>query len=175
MFVKFREGEAKQAINHIINVTQQINPNYPPEYFMFDEYDRLIFRIAKTSNTFLIIITPLALIISCLGLIGLAIFTTEIRTKEIGIRKAFGASIRNIIYSLFKDFGILISISIFISIPLVYFTMNAVLNFFSMRMPISPWIFILTAVLLFALTFIITGWQVYKAAIKNPVDILHWE
>jgi putative ABC transport system permease protein len=175
MFVKFREGEANQAISYILNVTRQINPNYPPEYFMFDDYERILNKIAKNSNKFLIIITPLALIISCLGLIGLSIFTTEIRTKEIGIRKAFGASIRNIIYGLFKDFGILISISIFISMPLVYITMNTVLNFFSLRMSISPWIFILTVILLFALTFIITGWQVYKAATKNPVSCLRYE
>jgi putative ABC transport system permease protein len=175
MFVKFREGEAKQAISHILNVTRQINPNYPPEYIMFDEYDRILYRIAKNSNKFLIIITPLALIISCLGLIGLAIFTAEIRTKEIGIRKAFGASINNIIYCLFRDFGILISISILISMPLVYLVMKAVLNFFSIRIQISPWIFILTTFLLFGLTFIITGWQVYKAANKNPVTCLRYE
>ncbi len=175
LFIRYRAGSLESAIRHLTDVCSHENPNYPPEYYLFNEYDRLVLRIAGSSNTMLKAITPLALFISCLGLIGLSIYTAEVKTKEIGIRKIFGASSLLILYDLLKDFGLLILISIFIAMPLVYILMNFVLNFFSMRISISPLLFIVSAILLFMLTFMVTGWQAYKAATKNPVLSLRYE
>ena len=175
LFVKYAPGQLQKAISSITTVCKEINPNYPVEYYMYDDYSRLINNLNKSSRVLLYVLTPLALIISCLGLFGLSIYTAEVKTKEIGIRKTFGASVPGIIYGLLKEFGILIFIALVIAIPISYLLMNFILNFFTPRIGISPFIFINAALALYALAFLVTGWEAFKAASKNPVICLRYE
>jgi ABC-type antimicrobial peptide transport system permease subunit len=175
IFLRYRPGDAKIAIEHAQKTIMKYNPNYPFEYYYYNDYDRILTRIGDSSNTVLIYFSLFGILISCLGLLGLAIFSAETKTKEIGIRKAFGASIQNIIGSLSREFMILILIAHLIAIPIAFLIMNFVLNLFAVKTDMSIWYFILTAAGVYILAFITTGWQTISAARKNPVDSLRYE
>jgi putative ABC transport system permease protein len=117
----------------------------------------------------------LAVIISCLGLIGLSTFLTERRTKEIGIRKANGAKSFEIFSLLSKEYLILVMISLLIASPIAWYVMNKWLQHFAYRTTISWWVFALTGVGVIFITMLTVGIQSYKAAGKNPVEALRYE
>jgi putative ABC transport system permease protein len=121
------------------------------------------------------IFSILAILIASLGLFGLSSFMAIQRTKEVGVRKVLGASIASIISIFFKDFIILLLISIILSLPLVYYSMDLWLNNYAYRIDF-PWILTLLAtgiVTIFALLTI--GLQTYKVAVLNPADTLKYE
>ncbi len=117
----------------------------------------------------------LALIIGCLGLLGLASFTAEQRTKEIGIRKVLGASVGNITFRLTYQFIRWIIIANFIAIPLIYFYMNDWLNNFAYRTNIELSVFIISLIVSLVIAFVTVSSQTIKAAIRNPVHALRTE
>jgi ABC-type antimicrobial peptide transport system permease subunit len=117
----------------------------------------------------------IAILISCLGLFGLAAFTAQKRQKEIGIRKVIGASVANVVAMLSKDFLILVSISLFIAVPLSWWLMNHWLQSFAYRINISPLVFLLTALSVVLITLFTISFQSIKAAMANPVKSLRAE
>ncbi len=117
----------------------------------------------------------LALIIGCLGLLGLASFTAEQRTKEIGIRKVLGASVGNITFRLTYQFIRWIIIANFIAIPLIYFYMNDWLNNFAYRTNIELSVFLISLIVSLVIAFVTVSSQTIKAAIRNPVHALRTE
>ena len=119
--------------------------------------------------------TILVIIIACLGLFGLASYTTERRAGEIGLRKVFGASIQRILRMVTWEFLILILISYALSIPAVWFLMNDWLQDFVYRYQISPLIFLWTILLILIPTALTVSYQSYKAAIANPADSIYQE
>lgn len=128
-------------------------------------------RTAKLSAT----ATALAIFISCLGLFGLASFTTNQRTKEIGIRKVLGASVKEIVMLLSRDFLVLVAIAFIIAIPLAWQAAEQWLTGFSYRTNISAWLFAATGILAAVLAFITVSFQTTHAARKNPVETLRNE
>ena len=113
--------------------------------------------------------------ISCLGVFGLAMFMIEKRTKEIGIRKVFGATVARITLLLSKGFMKLVLIANLIALPLAYFALRGILGFFVTRVYLSPFIFIGTGVLIMSIALLTVFWQSIGVARKNPSNTLRYE
>ena len=116
-----------------------------------------------------------AILISCLGLFGLATYTAQVKTKEIGIRKVLGASVTSLIRLLSKEFIVLIVTAFVIATPVAWFFMNKWLRDFAYRININWWIFLVTGVLAIMIALITVGFQAIKAAVANPVKSLRTE
>ena len=119
--------------------------------------------------------TLIALIIACLGLFGLATFTAEQRTKEIGIRKVLGATVTNIVTMLSKDFLKLVTIASLIAFPIAWFIMNKWLQDFSYRINIDWWVFIAAGISAVLIALLTVSFQAIKAGVSNPVNSLRTE
>jgi putative ABC transport system permease protein len=119
--------------------------------------------------------TVLSLLIACLGLFGLAAFNAQMRTKEIGIRKVMGASVRQITYRLTKDFLKLVGIAIIIALPVGWFVMNKWLEDFSFRIDIPLWIYALSTFSAILISILTVSYQSIKAALVNPIKSLKTE
>jgi putative ABC transport system permease protein len=117
----------------------------------------------------------LAIVISCLGLFGLAAFTAERRTKEIGIRKVLGATVSSLTTLLSKDFLVLVGISCIIAFPVAWWMMQNWLRDYDYRINISVWVFIAAALLAIFIALITVSFQAIKAALANPVKNLRTE
>ncbi len=117
----------------------------------------------------------LAIIISCLGLLGLASYSTMQRTREIGIRKVLGATIPNIVNLLSIDFLKLVAVAVIIASPVAWFAMHKWLQDFAYRIPISWWIFAVAAAAATLIAIITVSFQAIKAAVSNPVNSLRSE
>ncbi|NOT74180.1 MAG: FtsX-like permease family protein [Cyclobacteriaceae bacterium] len=150
-------------------------PSAPFDFKFIDaEYSRKFNseeRVGKLASVFAV----LAIIISCLGLFGLASFVAEQRTKEIGIRKVLGASITGLWKMLSADFVVLVIISCFLAAPLAYYFLDAWLAKYKYHTPISPWIFIMTALGALTVTLATVSFQAIKAALMSPVKSLKSE
>jgi putative ABC transport system permease protein len=114
----------------------------------------------------------LAIFIACLGLLGLATYTAEQRTKEIGIRKVLGANVSNIVTLLSRDFIKLVLISIIIATPIAWYVMNRWLENFAYRVEIQVWIFILAGLIALSIAVFTISYQSLKSALINPVSSL---
>lgn len=169
------EVNAHEAIEKIKGVFTHYNPASPFEYTFVDaEYARKFSdeeRIGKLASAFAL----LAIFISCLGIFGLASFVAEQRTKEIGVRKVLGASVVNLWGMLSKDFLMLVSISLGLSMPMAWFFMNGWLEKYEYRSDISWWIFVVAAVGALSITLVTVSFQAIKAALMNPVKSLRSE
>jgi putative ABC transport system permease protein len=163
------------ALPKIEAVFKKYNPGAPFDYtFADDEYAKKFAAEERVGSlaTFFAIFT---IFISCLGLFGLASFTAEQRTKEIGVRKVLGASVMNVWKLLSKDFLLLVFISMLISVPISYYSMHNWLQRYQYRVDISLWVFIFTGVMALLITLITVSFQAIKAAIANPVKSLRTE
>jgi len=150
-------------------------PNLPFTYnFLDDAFEKMHETEAKMTLLFQIF-AFLLIIISCLGLFGLATFAVERRTKEIGIRKVLGANTRLIVQLLSKDFLKLVGIALFIAIPLAYYGMQEWLNDYAYRVEMQWWMFALTGVAIVAIAFLTVSIQSVKAALQNPAEVLKSE
>ena len=121
------------------------------------------------------IFTSIAIVLSCLGLYGLSIFTAERKVKEIGIRKVFGANVSQIVRILSFDFIKLVLIAIAIAIPVGYYAMKAWLENFAYKIEMDATVFILAGSLAVAIAGLTIGYEALKAALKNPVDSIRNE
>lgn len=163
------------TIRYIEHVWQKFAPNFPFIYNFFDStFDRLYKSEQKTASVFGYF-TFLAVFISCLGLFGLASQVTEMRTKEIGIRKVFGASVSGITLLLSKDFLKWVVVANVIAWPTAYFAMNKWLQNFAYRTSFGIEIFILSGILALAIALITVSFQSIKAAVADPVNSLRYE
>ncbi|NUM77113.1 FtsX-like permease family protein, partial [candidate division KSB1 bacterium] len=128
-------------------------------------------RLLKIFSTF----SAFAIFISCLGLFGLASFTTEQRTKEIGVRKVLGASVSNIILMLSNGFTRLVLVSFVIAAPIAWWAMNKWLQNFAYRQPLGLDAFLWAGLLALGITWLTVSYQSLKAALANPVEALRYE
>lgn len=175
IMVKIEEGMESDVINNVEKKYHEFNPQSSFEYkFLDQEYQSLYVaekRVIILSKYF----AGIAILISCLGLLGLAIFTTEQRRKEIGIRKVNGATISEIIIMLNKDFLKWVSIAFVIATPIVYYAMYQWLQRFAYRIELSWWIFILAGCLAMIIAMVTVSLQTFWAARRNPVESLRYE
>jgi len=157
------------------NVFKQYNPQYPFNVRFYDhEYD-LKFQGEKQTAMLAGLFAGLTILISCLGLLGLATFVAEARIKEIGVRKVLGASVRGIVALLSKDFLKLVLISFLIASPVAWIVMHNWLASYTYRVDISLWVFVIAGLLSATIAFMTVSFQAIKAAIANPVKSLRTE
>ena len=175
MLINMRGDNLTAAIANIKSRWKTLNPDIPLEYHFLDEaFDRLYRseqRFGKLFNYF----TVLALFIACLGIFGLAAFIAQQKTKEIGIRKALGAKIPDIVKLLSKEFIILVLIANIIAWPFSFYAMSKWLENFEYKTDISIFIFLLSALIAVFVTIITVSYQTIKAARANPVKSLRYE
>lgn len=164
-----------QTINQIEGVWKEFTHNAPLQYFfMDDEFDRL-YREEKQNAQLAILFTLLAIIIATLGLFGLTSFTTEQRTKEIGVRKAMGSSSLQVIMLLVREISILIMVSTLIAWPVAWFVLNNWLSNFYYSIPLSPIYFLLGFLVALGIALLTVSYQALKAARTNPATALRYE
>ena len=165
----------RQTIAAIEGLYEKYNPGFPFTFNFLDEayqqhYDSET-KVSALSKYF----AGLAIIISCLGLFGLAAFTAQKRRKEIGVRKVVGASVVNITTMLSKDFLWLTLISLVIALPVSWWLMSSWLQSFAYRISITPYVFIMAGVSVILITLFTISFQSIKAAMANPVKSLRTE
>jgi putative ABC transport system permease protein len=165
----------KTAISKIEKAYKQVFPEDDFEYSFFDESIAKYYTAEQNISKLLMWATSLAIFISCLGLLGLAIYITNQRTKEIGIRKVVGASVTQIVSLLSKDFLKLIIIAFVIAIPIAWYGAHAWLQNFAYRTNISWWVFLSGGSIMFFIALIILCIRTFKAANANPVKSLRTE
>jgi ABC-type antimicrobial peptide transport system permease subunit len=175
IIVRTEPGKTEEALASLEKVYRDINPNYPFAYqFVDQEYDKLYRNeqvTAKLSNAF----AGLAIMISCLGLLGLVMFSAEQRTKEIGIRKVLGATVSNIVRLLSQDFLKLVLIAFCIAAPLAGYVMNQWLQNFAYKIELSLWVFIASGATTLLVALITMSVQAIKSAVADPVHSLRSE
>ena len=175
IMVKIAAGKEKETISRIEAFFKKINPGYVFEYKFLDEAYQSQYlseqRVSLLSRYF----AALAILISFLGLFGLAAFNAEVRTKEIGIRKVLGASVQQLMLMLSKDFIWLVLIAILISFPLAWWAMNAWLGGFAYRINIGAGVFIIAGISILLITMLTVGYQSIRSAIINPAKSLRSE
>jgi len=150
-------------------------PDNDTWYGFFDEDIAKYYQQEQNTSSLLNWATALSVFISCLGLLGLVIFSTTQRTKEIGVRKVLGASVSQIIALISKDFLRLVLIAFIIAVPLAWIGMNQWLQNFASRTSISWWIFAAAVLLMLIVAFITLSFQAMRAALTNPVKSLRSE
>jgi putative ABC transport system permease protein len=144
-------------------------------YRFLDDTLEAQYASEKRLTVMLTTFTILAIIISSLGLLGLILYTTERRTKEIGIRKVLGASVSHIVALLSKDFIQLILIAVVLASPIAWFLMHKWLENFAYQIDIQWWVFAITALIAVGMALLTIGWQSFKTAMANPVKALRNE
>ena len=148
---------------------------YPFSYSFLDQAFEQEYRSDERFGKVVGYFSILAIVIACLGLFGLAAFTAQARTKEIGIRKTMGASVVNIFRLLSRDFATLVGVGFAIAVPVALFGMTAWLEGFAYRISVGPGVFVATALVLLAITLFSVSYHSLKAAFTNPVEALRWE
>ncbi|MEM7484401.1 MAG: ABC transporter permease [Bacteroidota bacterium] len=175
LMVKIQSGEEKATIEALTNLHNKFNPGLAFNFKFLDEQYQQLYeseqRVAVLSKYF----AGLAILISCLGLFGLAAFTAERRKKEISIRKVLGQSIAQVTVMLSSEFVKLVLISILIALPIAYLLANNWLGQFAYRIPIKAWYFISAGLLALFVAVFTVGSQAIRAANKNPVNALRDE
>jgi len=170
--IRVAAGDISSSLDYIKDTWQNIFPGFPISYAFLDEqFDRQYDRIEKIGD-----LTGgfslLAIFIACLGLFGLASFSADQKTKEIGIRKVLGASVLNIIGLISREFVILVLIANMIAWPLAWLAMNKWLEEFAYRIKIDTGVFILAGGIALTITLITVGYHAAAAAMANPVKSL---
>ncbi|MBT1687161.1 ABC transporter permease [Dawidia soli] len=150
-------------------------PGNPFDYFFLDDYFNRQYKNERQFGMLFTTFAALALAIGCLGLLGLSAYTAVQRTKEIGIRKVLGSSEGGIFVLLSKDYVRLVTLSIVLSVPLVYFLMNSWLQRFAYHTSISPLVFIGAGAIVLLISLLTVSIQTLRAARTNPVDSLRYE
>lgn len=150
-------------------------PTRPFSYYFLDEFFDRQYRSEERFGNLFLNFAVLAIFISCLGLLGLASYSTMQRTKEIGIRKVMGASVHGIINLLSKEFLTLVVLSFLIAMPAAWYLMNSWLEDFAYRTKISWWVFVLAGSIAILIAMLTVSFQAIKAAIANPVKSLRTE
>jgi putative ABC transport system permease protein len=173
--VRIGGTDMKASLARLEAVWKQRIPERPFTYHFLDEdYDKLYVAEQRSSALFSVA-SGLAIILACLGLFGLAAFTTVQRTKEIGIRRVLGANLSSIILLIAKNFLQLVGISILIAAPLAWWAGNKWLQDFAFRIPVHLYVFVITAIITALIALCTVGYHSLKAALMNPVKTLRSE
>lgn len=169
------EGDPAEVIKNVEKLWRQNASSEPFEYTFLDEsFDRL-FRAEQRMGKLFSVFSSLAIFIACLGLFALAAFTTEQRTKEIGVRKSMGASVFNLSILLSKEFTKLVVIAFIPAAILAWYVSDTWLNSFAYRIDINPLVFVLSGIAAIVIAWLTVSYQSIKAATANPVNSLRYE
>ena len=175
MTVRYTHEDPKEAVELLESKWKEVAPNEPFEFAFLDERFDEMYRAEQRLGVLFTIFTGLAIFIACLGLFGLAAFTAEQRTKEIGIRKAMGASSFTIVRLLSSEFVKFILIAFVISIYPAYYFISGWLENFVYRIGIDWWVFLLSGIIAFVISLITVSFQSVKASRLDPATTLRYE
>jgi putative ABC transport system permease protein len=175
-FIKLAaQGSVSDQLTKIEDVFKKHNPDYPFEFTFLDDVFDQQYQTEKVIEKLSLSFTFIAILISCLGLFGLASFTAERRTKELGIRKVMGASVHELALMLCRDFTLLVAISLFIGYPIAWFLVSEFLSGYSFHTEINWTLYLFTGMFMLAMTLLSVGYQSIKAATSNPIKSLRTE
>jgi putative ABC transport system permease protein len=175
LMVHAKAGDLSSLLKSIETSWHKLNPNEPFEYSFLDEDFQKNYQAENRLSAIVSYFTIIAILISCLGLFGLATFSAEQRTKEIGVRKVLGASVGNIVGLLSKEFLKLVIIAVVIASPVAWWAMNTWLQDFAYRTHIGWTVFVITSSIALCIALLTISFQAIKAAVANPVKSLRTE
>jgi len=175
ILIKIQSGHVPSLVTQLEKIWKERVPNRPFEYhFMDEDYNNLYIAEQRTADVFTLF-AGVAILLACLGLFGLAAFTSLQRTKELGIRKVLGAGLSNIVLLVAAQFLRLVAIAFVIAVPLGWLAANRWLQDFVYRINISWWIFPLAGIAVLFIALVAVGYHALKAALVNPVRSLRTE
>ena len=174
MLIRY-EGPAKDAVAKVEEEWKKTAANEPFEYAFLDQNFDELFREEQRLSQLFTVMTGIAIFVACLGLLGLASFTAEQRTKEIGIRKVMGASVSSVSTLLSKEFMILVGISFVVAAGLAWYAMDNWLSTFAYRIELGIGVFLIGGVLAAGIAWLTVSFHFIKAARSNPSDSLRYE
>ena len=173
--IKLMPGNHADAVNRVSEVWSRVFPNQSMDFSFFDEKLQNNYKTEVNQLKLFNILVIISIFILILGLLGLVLFTTEKRTKEIGIRKVNGAKVTEILAMLNRDFIKWVAIAFVIACPIAYYAMNKWLENFAYKTTLSWWIFALAGLLALGIALLTVSWQSWRAARRNPVEALRYE
>ena len=173
--VKLNTTDIRSSVEFIKQQWNNIVPDSPFEYFFYDNFYDNLYKKEALLGKIIFIFSMIAIMIACMGLFGLAAFFSERRTKEIGVRKANGALIIEVITMLNREFIKWVVISFIIATPVSWYAMHKWLQTFAYKTEMSWWIFALAGILSIGIALITVSWQSWRAATRNPVEALRYE
>jgi len=173
--VRVRPGDLAHTIGVLRSVFEKNTHGQPFDFFFLDDAFNALYRTEMRTGQIFGAFALLAVLIACLGLVGLTSFNVSRRTREIGIRKVLGAPVARLVVLLNRDFIRLVVIANLLAWPLAFYAMSRWLQDFAYRIPIRPWIFVLSSALSLAVSILVVGTQTVKAAKVNPADTLRYE
>lgn len=173
--IKIKGADAASVIATVKREWNQFFPGNTFEYFFLDEHFNDQYKADQRFGSVFTLFTCLAILVACLGLFGLASFTTLQRTKEIGIRKVLGASIGSILQLLYKEFALLLGVAFIIAAPLAWLSSAKWLQGYAFRIDVSPLYVVLPFLFMIGIAFLTVSFQSIKAAVSNPVKSLRTE
>jgi putative ABC transport system permease protein len=173
--IRFEEGGVGPGMDAIRKLWDETLPGYPVKYQFYDEWFDSMYRseerFARTIGLFAI----LAIVISCIGILGLSVYAAERRIKEIGIRKVNGAKVTEVMTMLNSNFAKWVAIAFLVAVPVSWYVMKKWLENFAYRTELSWWIFALAGLLAMGIALLTVSWQSWRAATRNPVEALRYE
>jgi len=173
--IKLSGNNLPETIAAIENAWKKMVPEKPILYNFMDQTIELQYRSELTTRRLFTLFSSLAIFVACIGLLGLAAYTTQLRTREISIRKVLGASVSGIAQMLSRDFLKLVIIATLLAFPAAWYIMYNWLQDFTYRISIQPWVFILAAIAAVGIALATISFQTLKAALRNPVKTLRTE
>jgi putative ABC transport system permease protein len=173
--VKVKTAELTSFIRDLSQQWKAFNVDVPFNYYFLDERFSSLYKAEQTTEQIFMVFMVIAVLIASLGLYGLSTYSAEQRTKEIGIRKVLGSSVKQIVFLQSKEFLILVLIAIVVAAPLSWYTMNQWLQNFGYRIEINIWVILLAGVAALVIALLTVSFQALKAAVNNPVKSLRGE
>ena len=177
IFVRLAPGDLPSSVAAIEKEWKETFPNNPFEYIFLDEDLNSQYKADEKRSQIFTAFSGLTVVIACLGLLGLAAYTTEQRTKEIGVRKVIGASVNSLVVLVSKEFFVLVALGTLLAFPAAWYFTNRWLQNFAYRIELNnEWsTFLLSSLLAFVITLITVGYHVVRAAVSNPINALRDE
>ena len=173
--VRVNGGDMAGVLSFLEGQWEKFDSVYPFEYSFLGETAAMQYEMEDQLMRTLILFSSIAIIIACMGLFGLAAFSTQQRTKEIGIRKAVGASVSDLVRLLSLDFVTLVCVAFLIAFPIAYIAMSRWLEGYAFRIHFPWWIILLAGVLALGVTLLTVSYHSIRLAARNPIHALRYE
>lgn len=176
VYIRMKAGtDMRAAMEHVQSVLKELDPDYPFNVFFFDKVLQQLYEKERAVGSLITLFSAIAIFISMVGVFGLVVFDSEYKRKEIGIRKVFGSSTRQILVRFNRTYFKIVIVCFVVAAPVAYYGVSQWLTNFAYRTPIRWWIFALAFIAVTAITFFTVTFQNWRAANANPVDSLKSE
>jgi len=175
LLVRFKTDHLNSLINRIRLAWEKIDPNEPFEYFFLDDAFNEMYQAERKMSSILLYIAIMAVIIACMGLFGLALYGTEQRTKEIGVRKVFGSTVARVVFHMTGNFTRWVLLANILAWPVAYLIIRKYMQMYAYRIDLPVWVFFFTALAAYLIALVTISFQSIKAGTTNPAEALRYE